>query len=278
MDKPLFYVFCKQNTQRYTVHISQDKQDMAAPEKKMSTMIEIQNLSKTFEGSDGRVEALKDVSLTIEKGSIQGIIGMSGAGKSTLVRCLNFLERPTSGTVLIEGKDLSIMTEEQLRRQRTEIGMIFQHFNLLMQRNVLQNVCFPLEILGIRKKDAVLRARKLLEMVGLSDKEKAYPAQLSGGQKQRVAIARALATNPKILLSDEATSALDPQTTKQILDLLRSINEQYGITIVLITHQMEVVREICTDVAVIENGELTRDFRYIRDAKQSMKELNDYVG
>ncbi len=278
MDKPLFYVFCKQNTQRYTVHISQDKQDMAAPEKKMSTMIEIQNLSKTFEGSDGCVEALKDVSLTIEKGSIQGIIGMSGAGKSTLVRCLNFLERPTSGTVLIEGKDLSIMTEEQLRRQRTEIGMIFQHFNLLMQRNVLQNVCFPLEILGIRKKDAVLRARKLLEMVGLSDKEKAYPAQLSGGQKQRVAIARALATNPKILLSDEATSALDPQTTKQILDLLRSINEQYGITIVLITHQMEVVREICTDVAVIENGELTRDFRYIRDAKQSMKELNDYVG
>ena len=244
----------------------------------MSTMIEIQNLSKTFEGSDGRVEALKDVSLTIGKGSIQGIIGMSGAGKSTLVRCLNFLERPTSGTVLIEGKDLSIMTEEQLRRQRTEIGMIFQHFNLLMQRNVLQNVCFPLEILGIRKKDAVLRARKLLEMVGLSDKEKAYPAQLSGGQKQRVAIARALATNPKILLSDEATSALDPQTTKQILDLLRSINEQYGITIVLITHQMEVVREICTDVAVIENGELTRDFRYIRDAKQSMKELNDYVG
>ncbi len=244
----------------------------------MSTMIEIQNLSKTFEGSEESVEALKNVSLTIEKGSIQGIIGMSGAGKSTLVRCLNFLERPTSGTVLIEGKDLSIMTEEQLRRQRTEIGMIFQHFNLLMQRNVLQNVCFPLEIIGIKKKDALLRAKKLLALVGLSDKEKAYPSQLSGGQKQRVAIARALATNPKILLCDEATSALDPQTTKQILDLLKSINEQYGITIVLITHQMEVVREICTDVAVIENGELTRDFRYIRETKQSMKELNDYVG
>ena len=222
----------------------------------MEAIIQIKELSKTFPGRDNVVEALKGINLDIGKGNICGVIGMSGAGKSTLVRCLNFLEKPTSGTVLVEGKDLRDMNNAQLRKARTEIAMIFQHFNLLMQRNVIDNICFPLEIVGMKKKEARKRAAELLEVVGLSEKAKAYPAQLSGGQKQRVAIARALANNPKILLCDEATSALDPTTTKSILALLKEINEKYGITIVIITHEMSVVQEICNQVAIIDDGNL----------------------
>ena len=222
----------------------------------MEAIIQIKELSKTFPGRDNVVEALKGINLDIGKGNICGVIGMSGAGKSTLVRCLNFLEKPTSGTVLVEGKDLRDMNNAQLRKARTEIAMIFQHFNLLMQRIVIDNICFPLEIVGMKKKEARKRAAELLEVVGLSEKAKAYPAQLSGGQKQRVAIARALANNPKILLCDEATSALDPTTTKSILALLKEINEKYGITIVIITHEMSVVQEICNQVAIIDDGNL----------------------
>lgn len=222
----------------------------------MEPIIQIKNVTKTFVGKDNQVEALKGISLDIEKGDIYGIIGMSGAGKSTLVRCLNFLERPTTGTVMVEGKDLSTMSEKELRRTRTGIAMIFQHFNLLMQRSVLDNVCFPMEIVGVKKADARKRALELLEIVGLAEKAKSYPAQLSGGQKQRVAIARALANNPGILLCDEATSALDPTTTKSILQLLQQINRDFGITIVIITHEMAVVQEICSHVAIIDNGEL----------------------
>ena len=222
----------------------------------MEPMIKIENVSKTFRGKENSVEALKGISLEIGAGDIYGIIGMSGAGKSTLVRCLNFLERPTEGTVYVEGKDLSAMSERQLRGMRSRVAMIFQHFNLLMQRTVLDNVCFPLEIAGVSKKEAREKARKYLEIVELSDKEKAYPAQLSGGQKQRVAIARALAMDPKILLCDEATSALDPTTTRSILALLKEINREYGTTIVIITHSMEVVQEICTRVAIIDAGVL----------------------
>ena len=222
----------------------------------MEAIIQIKNVTKSFVGKDNTVEALKGISLDIHKGEIYGIIGMSGAGKSTLVRCLNFLERPTTGAVMIEGRDLSSLKENELRSIRTEIAMIFQHFNLLMQRTVIDNICFPLEITGASKKDARKKAKELLEIVGLTEKEKAYPAQLSGGQKQRVAIARALATNPKILLCDEATSALDPTTTKAILALLKEINEKYGITIVIITHEMTVVQEICSHVAIIDEGSL----------------------
>ena len=222
----------------------------------MEPIIQIKNVTKTFVGKDNQVEALKGISLDIERGDIYGIIGMSGAGKSTLVRCLNFLERPTTGTVLVEGKDLSAMSEKELRKTRTGIAMIFQHFNLLMQRSVLDNVCFPMEIVGVKKADARKRALELLRIVGLEEKAKSYPAQLSGGQKQRVAIARALANNPGILLCDEATSALDPTTTKSILQLLQQINRDFGITIVIITHEMAVVQEICSHVAIIDNGEL----------------------
>lgn len=222
----------------------------------MESIIQVKDVGKIFVGKDNTVEALKGISLDIHKGEIYGIIGMSGAGKSTLVRCLNFLEKPTTGTVMVEGKDLASMSEKELRRTRTQIAMIFQHFNLLMQRSVLDNVCFPLEIAGEKKKAARERAEELLRIVGLSEKAQAYPAQLSGGQKQRVAIARALATNPKILLCDEATSALDPTTTKSILALLKDINIKYGITIVIITHEMAVVQEICSHVAIIEDGEL----------------------
>lgn len=227
----------------------------------MAEMIEVRDLSKTFETDDGKVEALQHITLSIQAGDIYGIIGMSGAGKSTLVRCLNFLERPTSGTVEIEGKDLGAMTEAQLRATRREISMIFQHFNLLMQKNVIDNICFPLVIGGMKKKDAKRRAQELLEIVELSDKALAYPSQLSGGQKQRVAIARALAANPKILLCDEATSALDPRTTQSILQLLKEINQKYGITIVIITHEMSVVREICSHVAIIGDGHLVEQGR-----------------
>lgn len=219
-------------------------------------MITLENVSKTYHTKDGVVQALKDVSLTIERGDIFGIIGMSGAGKSTLVRTLNFLEKPTSGTVMVDGKDLSKLSEKELKEERRGIGMIFQHFNLLMQRSVLDNVRFPMEIVGVKKAESRKRAMELLEIVGLAEKAKSYPAQLSGGQKQRVAIARALANNPKILLCDEATSALDPTTTKSILQLLQQINRDFGITIVIITHEMSVVQEICSHVAIIDNGEL----------------------
>ena len=222
----------------------------------METMIQVKDVSKTFVGKENTVEALKGINLEIHKGEIYGIIGMSGAGKSTLVRCLNFLEKPTEGTVIVEGKDLSSLPDKELRLVRTQIAMIFQHFNLLMQRTVLDNICFPLEIIGQKKKEAREKAKELLEIVGLSEKAGAYPAQLSGGQQQRVAIARALATNPKILLCDEATSALDPTTTKSILALLKDINVKYGITIVIITHEMAVVQEICTHVAIIDGGSL----------------------
>ena len=222
----------------------------------MDTIIEIKNLEKTFVGKKNVVEALKNINLDIERGDIYGIIGMSGAGKSTLVRCLNFLERPTKGTVSIEGKDLSALKNAELRELRQQVAMMFQHFNLLMQRNVLDNICFPLEIAGVKKPAARKRAMELLEIVGLTEKAKAYPTQLSGGQKQRVAIARALANNPKILLCDEATSALDPQTTQAILELLKKINNEFGITIVIITHEMRVVEEICSHVAIIDSGEL----------------------
>lgn len=216
--------------------------------------IVIENVSKTYHSKYGEVNALKNISLSIESGDIFGIIGMSGAGKSTLVRCMNFLEVPTSGRVLIRGKSLADFSEKELRAQRQQIGMIFQHFNLLMQKSVLENVCFPLYIQGKRKKEARERAVKLLELVDLKDKVNAYPSQLSGGQKQRVAIARALASDPKILLCDEATSALDPQTTSSILELLKNINRRFGITIVIITHQMSVVREICNRVAIMKEG------------------------
>lgn len=218
--------------------------------------IVIENLYKSFDTKDGTVEALKNVNLSIESGDIYGIIGMSGAGKSTLVRCINFLEVPTKGRVLINGKSLGDYTSRELRKQREDIGMIFQHFNLLMQKNVLENVCFPLYIQGKSKKDARKRAKELLDIVGLGDRTGAFPAQLSGGQKQRVAIARALASDPKILLCDEATSALDPQTTSSILALLEDINQRFNITIVIITHQMSVVREICSHVAIVKGGEV----------------------
>lgn len=221
----------------------------------MSSIL-IQDVSKTFETKDGSVQALNHVSLSIETGDIYGIIGMSGAGKSTLVRCMNFLEVPSEGKVLIDGKSLSEFSPKELRKEREKIGMIFQHFNLLMQKNVLENVCFPLYIQGKKKAEARAKALELLEIVGLSDRAKAYPAQLSGGQKQRVAIARALASDPQILLCDEATSALDPQTTSSILELLQDINQKFGITIVIITHQMSVVREICTHVAIMKDGEV----------------------
>ena len=221
----------------------------------MSSIL-IQDVSKTFETKDGSVQALKHVSLSIVTGDIYGIIGMSGAGKSTLVRCMNFLEVPSEGKVLIDGKSLSEFSPKELRKEREKIGMIFQHFNLLMQKNVLENVCFPLYIQGKKKAEARAKALELLEIVGLADRAKAYPAQLSGGQKQRVAIARALASDPQILLCDEATSALDPQTTSSILELLQDINQKFGITIVIITHQMSVVREICTHVAIMKDGEV----------------------
>ena len=217
-------------------------------------MIELRNLSKSFVTADGPVDALKHVNLTINNGDIYGIIGMSGAGKSTLVRCINMLERPTEGTVLLDGKDLGAMSKKELRDIRHKVTMIFQGFNLLMQRTCLKNVTLPLRLAGVKKEEAEKRGRELLEIVGLPDKANAYPAQLSGGQQQRIAIARALATDPEVLLCDEATSALDPQTTEDILKLLRELNAKLGLTIVLITHEMAVVKQVCTRVAVMENG------------------------
>ena len=231
-------------------------------------MIELKHLSKTFETAGGRVDALKDVSLTIPDGDVYGIIGMSGAGKSTLVRCINMLERPTEGEVIVNGQRLDTMTPAQLRAARREITMIFQRFNLLMQRNCLANVCFPMELSGLRgeKKWREQRALELLDIVGLKDKAKAYPAQLSGGQQQRVAIARALATRPKYLLCDEATSALDPNTTQSILHLLKEINQTLGVTIVVITHEMRVIEQICQRFAArhlchIDASDLTTWFQ-----------------
>lgn len=217
-------------------------------------MIKINNLSKSFTTAGGQVDALKNISLTIPDGEIYGIIGMSGAGKSTLVRCINMLERPTDGSIIIDDKDMGALSQKELREERRNITMIFQGFNLLMQRNCLKNVCFPLELAGVNKTEAKKRAQELLETVGLGDKAKAYPAQLSGGQQQRVAIARALATNPRVLLCDEATSALDPQTTHSILSLIREINKNLGITVIVITHQMSVVEEICDRVAILNEG------------------------
>lgn len=217
-------------------------------------MIELCNISKTFRTDRAEVEAVRNVSLKIEKGDIFGIIGLSGAGKSTLVRCMNFLEVPTSGEVRFKGTPLSSLSKKELLETRRKISMIFQGFNLLSQRTALKNVCYPLEIAGVPKKEAESKARELLTIVGLEDRLNSYPAQLSGGQKQRVAIARALATDPEVLLCDEATSALDPNTTRSILELLERINRTMGVTIVVITHEMKVVEQICTKVAVLDGG------------------------
>lgn len=219
-------------------------------------MIEIAHLSKTFGSGENQVSALQDVSLEIEKGDIFGIIGLSGAGKSTLVRCINLLERPESGQILFDGQNLMTLKPRQLRLQRRKISMIFQSFNLLEQRNVLDNICFPMELAGVSRAHAKTRALELLETVGLPDKADAYPSQLSGGQKQRIAIARAIASEPEVLLCDEATSALDPQTTESILFLLQKINKERGITLIIITHQMSVIEQICNRVAILDHGEV----------------------
>lgn len=217
-------------------------------------MIQLENLCKTFTTDGGEVHAVQDVNLTIEDGDIFGIIGLSGAGKSTLVRCINYLEKPTSGDVVFNGVSLGSLSHKELLATRKSMSMIFQGFNLLSQRTALKNVCYPLEISKVPKKEAREKARSLLELVGLGDRSDSYPSQLSGGQKQRVAIARALATDPKVLLCDEATSALDPNTTRSILDLLKNINETLGVTIIVITHEMKVVEQICNKVAVLDGG------------------------
>ena len=222
-------------------------------------MIEIRNLAKTYHGAEGNFTAVKNINLTINDGDIFGIIGLSGAGKSTLVRCINLLEVPTEGDVLVDGKSMLSLSRRELLAARQKIGMIFQGFNLLSQRTALDNITYPLEIAGVKRAQAVKRARELLDMVGLADKERSYPSQLSGGQKQRVAIARALATEPHVLLCDEATSALDPTTTVQILDLLREINQRLGVTIVVITHEMRVIEKICNRVAVIDASEIAEE-------------------
>ena len=222
-------------------------------------MIELKNLSKQFETLDGSVEALRHINLTIRDGDVYGIIGMSGAGKSTLVRCINMLERPTEGSVLVNGRDMGSMSQKELRAMRRKITMIFQGFNLLMQRTCLNNIMLPLRLSGADRKTAEAKAREMLELVDLPDKANSYPAQLSGGQQQRVAIARALVTEPDVLLCDEATSALDPKTTHSILELIRDINKKLGITVIVITHQMSVVQEVCNRVAILENGEVVEE-------------------
>ena len=235
-------------------------------------IIEIRGLRKTFGQGEAAVTALDGIDLSIEKGEIYGIIGLSGAGKSTLVRCMNLLETPTEGTVRVDGQDITTLSPKELRKARQSITMIFQGFNLLMQRSALDNICFPLELSGTPRKEAVARARELLKVVGLEGREGAYPAQLSGGQKQRVAIARALATNPKVLLCDEATSALDPTTTQSILALLQELNRSLGVTVVIITHEMKVVEQICGRVAilaeshVVEEGKVSEVFRHPKTA------------
>ena len=222
-------------------------------------MIKVSHISKTYHTDSIDVHALKDVSFEVNKGDIFGIIGLSGAGKSTLIRCLNLLEKPDSGSVIVDGDDMQSLSEKQLRLKRRNIGMIFQSFNLLMQKTVIDNVCFPMDIVGVNKAEAKQKALEYLKIVGLDEKANVYPSQLSGGQKQRVAIARVLASNPEILLCDEATSALDPETTKSILDLIKDINSKYGITVVLITHEMTVIQEICNRCAVLENGVLMEE-------------------
>lgn len=219
-------------------------------------IIQLKHLGKEFKTANGTVKALDDINLDIGQGEVFGIIGLSGAGKSTLVRCINFLEAPTSGEAMFEGESLGSMSQGRIRQARQSMGMIFQQFNLLAQRNVIQNICFPLEIAGVKKEAARVRAEELLRMVGLEDKAVSYPAQLSGGQKQRVAIARALATNPKVLLCDEATSALDPNTTKSILALLKEINKSMGVTVIVITHEMAVIEAICDKVAIIDQSQI----------------------
>lgn len=236
-------------------------------------IIQIQHLNKTFGTGEAAVHALEDINLEVQAGEIFGIIGLSGAGKSTLVRCMNLLERPTSGSVVVDGKDMTKLSVKELRKARKDISMIFQSFNLLMQRTALDNICFPLELVGTPRAKAVARAKELLDLVGLGNRAGAYPAQLSGGQKQRVAIARALANDPQVLLCDEATSALDPQTTKAILHLLKHLNETLGITIVLITHEMAVVKEICDRVAVMEYGRVVEQgevFTVFAEPKQDI--------
>jgi len=222
----------------------------------MAGMIEIKSLSKTFEGKNGQINALNDINISISKGDIFGIIGLSGAGKSTLVRCINMLEKPTSGQIIFDGQDMKDMTPQQLREARRSMSMIFQGFNLLEQRSALDNITFPLELAGVSRAKARERAKELLGLVGLADRGKSYPAQLSGGQKQRVAIARALSTNPKVILCDEATSALDPTTTQQILSLLQEINRTMGVTVIVITHEMKVVETICNKVAVLDHSQV----------------------
>ncbi|MDD4081438.1 MAG: ATP-binding cassette domain-containing protein [Eubacteriales bacterium] len=226
---------------------------------KGAPLIEIIKLSKVFSDAENRVVALNDISLTVHEKEIYGIVGMSGAGKSTLIRCINRLDTPNAGQVLYRGRDILAMDRRQLLSTRRKMGMIFQQFNLLMQRTVGQNVRYPLEIAGVKHAQANARVRELLDIVGLQDKLNAYPAQLSGGQRQRVAIARALASNPEVLLCDEATSALDPMTTQSILTLLQDINQRLGITIVLITHEMAVIRQICNRVAILDGGQVVEE-------------------
>ena len=236
-------------------------------------MIQLSHIEKTYDSPSGPVKALKGIDLTIERGEIFGIIGLSGAGKSTLIRCINMLERPTAGKVIVDGQDMTSMSEKELRKARKNIGMIFQHFNLMPSRTVAGNVAYPLKGSGLSKEDIQKKVATLLELVGIGDKADAYPSQLSGGQKQRVAIARALANDPQVLLCDEATSALDPQTTKAILHLLKHLNETLGITIVLITHEMAVVKEICDRVAVMEYGRVVEQgevFTVFAEPKQDI--------
>lgn len=232
---------------------------MSTPEERSESaenrpIIEIRGLGKWFDTKNGRIDALRDINLSIEKGEIFGIIGRSGAGKSTLVRCINMLERPTEGKVYFEGRDMGALSQGQLNIVRRSMGMIFQQFNLPMQRNALDNVCFPMELAGVSRAKARKKAAEMLELVGLEKRASAYPSQLSGGQKQRVAIARALSTEPRVLLCDEATSALDPETTDSILGLIRDINKRLGITAVVITHEMDVIEKICSKVAIISKG------------------------
>ena len=234
-------------------------------------MIEFTHVSKDFGSGEKMVRAVRDVSLTIHDGEIFGIIGFSGAGKSTLVRCINLLERPTNGTVVVDGKEMTALSPKELRLARRKIGMIFQHFNLMPSRTVFGNVAYPLQGQGLSKQAIQNKVRKLLKLVDIADKETAYPSQLSGGQKQRVAIARALANDPKVLLCDEATSALDPQTTKAILNLLKDLNQKLNLTIVMITHEMAVVKEICDHVAIMEHGQVVEQgevFSLFADPKQ----------
>ena len=241
------------------------------------SIIQITGLRKEFTTKSGVITALSDIHLDIKQGEIFGIIGLSGAGKSTLVRCINMLEKPTDGKVVVNGSDMTALRAKELLKARQSIGMIFQGFHLLMQRTAIQNICFPLEISGVSRDKAKERARELLEIVGLTDRESSYPSQLSGGQKQRVAIARALATNPKVLLCDEATSALDPTTTRSILALLKEINQKLGVTIVIITHEMSVIEKICHRVAIIDQSKIVEQGRvdeiFVRPQSEIAKQL-----